>query len=250
LRLNLIDGVAVYSVARPCYTAGSNRQRPIMKASSSRSSALVTGARVAALAAVAVGIVWATFHRAEFDPAALRTELSGTLLAPLIFLALQVAASLLFVPRSVLGVAAGLIFGMAWGTVWSIAGAILGAIVGFAFARWMGAARAFDSTPAIARLIARAEKGGWRAVAVVRLAPIPHSVANTALAMTRISWRDYIVGSAAGMLPMTLAQVGIGAAGGEFIMGSGGWLIACLLLAATLIASFLLRRMLKKTGEE
>jgi uncharacterized membrane protein YdjX (TVP38/TMEM64 family) len=221
-----------------------------MKVRSSRSSAFVTVARVIALAAVAAGIVWAAFHRADFDPAALRTALNGNRLAPFVFLALQVAASLLFVPRSVLGVAAGLIFGMVWGTVWSIIGAVLGAIVGFAFARWMGAARAFDATPAIARLIARAEKGGWRAVAVVRLAPIPHSVANTALAMTKVSWREYIVGSAAGMLPMTLAQVGVGAAGGEFLMGAGGWLIASLLLAATLIASFLLKRMLKQPGGE
>lgn len=205
----------------------------------------VTVARVAALGLAAVGIVLAAIHRHDFDPDTLRASISGSLSAPILFIAVQVAASLLFVPRSLLGVAAGLIFGMVWGMVWSMVGVVLGAAAGFAFARWMGVEGAFDATPAIAKLIARAEQGGWRAVAVMRLAPIPHSVGNTALAMTRISWRDYLLGSTVGMVPMTLAQVGIGAAGGEFLMGSGGWMLACLLLAATLIASLLLRRALR-----
>jgi uncharacterized membrane protein YdjX (TVP38/TMEM64 family) len=70
---------------------------------------------------------------------------------------------------------------------------------------------------------------------------VPHSVANTLLAMTNLKWRDYLLGSLAGMLPMTLAQVDIGASGNAILNGRQ-WLLACLLLAAGLGASFLLSR--------
>ena len=56
---------------------------------------------------------------------------------------------------------------------------------------------------------------------------VPLSVANTALAMTRVSWSDYLIGSALGMLPMTVAQVQIGASGGLVLHGQGNWLLAC-----------------------
>jgi uncharacterized membrane protein YdjX (TVP38/TMEM64 family) len=80
----------------------------------------------------------------------------------------------------------------------------------------------------------------------VRLTPLPHSVVNTALALTNLSWRDYLVGSFAGMLPMTLVQVGIGASGGAAFGGHGGWAVACLLLATGLGATFFLKRVTRR----
>jgi uncharacterized membrane protein YdjX (TVP38/TMEM64 family) len=59
--------------------------------------------------------------------------------------------------------------------------------------------------------------------------------------MTNLSWRDYLLGSFFGMLPMTLAQVDVGASGGEILKG-GQWILACLALAIGLAATFLLRR--------
>ena len=207
---------------------------------------LRTGLRIAALLAVAAGIVLAVIYRKSIDPVAIHHAIDGAPLAPVIFVALQVVASLLFIPRSVMGAAAGLLFGMVWGLVWAITGAVAGAAAGFAFVRWMGVGGTLDASPMVGKLIERAERGGWRAVAIVRLAPIPHSIANTALALTNLSWRDYLIGSAAGMLPMTIAQVGVGAAGGAIVWGRGGWLIACLLLAAALGGSLLLKRALKE----
>jgi hypothetical protein len=43
-------------------------------------------------------------------------------------------------------------------------------------------------------------------------------------------------------VPMTLAQVEIGASGGVIFEGQGEWVAASLLLAAGLAASFLLKR--------
>jgi uncharacterized membrane protein YdjX (TVP38/TMEM64 family) len=219
-------------------------ERPI-PAPSRRTALLKTCGRIAAVSVVAAGIVLAIVHRNAIDPAVIRNTIAGEPLAPVVFVLLQVAASLLFVPRSVMGAAAGLVFGMFWGLVWAVIGAVAGAAAGFAFVRWMGAGGTLDASPRIGRLIAQAERGGWRAVAIVRLTPIPHSIANTALALTKLSWGNYLIGSAAGMLPMTVAQVGVGAAGAA-VLGRSGWIMACLLLAAALGASFLLKRVLKR----
>lgn len=208
--------------------------------------------RIAAGFAVVCGafIAWVLIRRYSVDPLVIKGAIAGSPLAPLIFVLLQILASLLFVPRTVLGIAAGLLFGFAWGAFWAILGAIAGAAAGFAFVRWMGARKLdIESTPRIGRIIERAEQGGWRAVAITRLIPgLPHSVVNTALALTKLGWNEYLIGSFIGMLPMTLLQVDIGAAGGQVLTGrdSWSWIAGCLLLAFGLGASFLLKRAVSK----
>ncbi len=176
-------------------------------------------------------------------PATIRNMVAGSAFAPAIFVLLQVVASLVFIPRTFLGIAAGLLFGFVWGSVLAILGAVAGAAAGFALWRWIGEGRVdLEATPKLGPLIERAERDGWRAVAIVRLIPgIPHSVSNTALALTKLGWGDYLVGSFIGMLPMTLFQVDVGAAGGQVLDGRGG-LVSLLLLGLLFTVSFLLRR--------
>jgi uncharacterized membrane protein YdjX (TVP38/TMEM64 family) len=205
-----------------------------------------SGARLVAAIAIAVGagVAIYLFHRGTIDPAAIRDIIAGSPLAPLVFILLQIVASLVFIPRTVLGIAAGLLFGFVWGSILAIAGAVAGAAAGFALWRWIGKGQVdIEATPWIGPLIERAEKDRWRAVAIVRLIPaLPHSVANTALALTRIGWRDYLVGSFIGMLPMTLVQVDIGAAGGQALEQRSGWLISLALLVLLIASSVLIRR--------
>lgn len=198
--------------------------------------------RVLALLAILAGIVAAVIWRDAIDPRAIRAMIVAQPLAPLLFIGLQIAASLLFIPRTVMSIAAGLVFGFVWGSVWALIGAVGGAIAGFALVRWFGVTGVLDTSPGIGRMVARAEHGGWRSVAILRLMPVPHSLANTLLAMTNVGWRDYLLGSFAGMLPMTLAQVDIGASGSALLNGQG-WLLACLMLALGIGASFLLPRL-------
>ena len=205
-----------------------------------------SGARLVAAIAIAAGAAVAIylFRRGTIDPAAIRDIIAGSPFAPLVFILLQIVASLVFIPRTVLGIAAGLLFGFVWGSILAIAGAVAGAAAGFALWRWIGKGQVdIEATPWIGPLIERAEKDRWRAVAIVRLIPaLPHSVANTALALTRIGWRDYLIGSFIGMLPMTLVQVDIGAAGGQVLQQRSGWLISLALLALLLASSVLIRR--------
>ena len=197
-------------------------------------------ARIFALLVVVSGISLGIVYRHAIDPVAIHNAIAANPLAPLIFIGLQILASLLFVPRLVMGIAAGLLFGFAWGLLWAICGAMAGAAAAFALTRWFGVTGVLDESPGVGAIVKRAEQGGWRAVAILRLTPVPHSVANTVLAMTNLSWRDYLLGSVIGMLPMTLVQVDIGASGSAILNGRQ-WMLACLMLALGLAASFLLK---------
>ena len=205
-----------------------------------------SGARPAAAIAIGAGAAVSIylFRQGTIDPAAIRDIISGNPVAPLVFILLQVVASLVFIPRTVLGIAAGLLFGFVWGSALAITGAVAGAAAGFALWRWIGKGQVdLEATPWIGPLIERAESDRWRAVAIVRLIPaLPHSVANTALALTRIGWGDYLVGSFIGMLPMTLVQVDVGAAGGQVLEGRSGWLVSLGLLALLVGTSVAIRR--------
>ena len=103
--------------------------------------------RVIALLILAAGIALEVVYHKAIHPAAIRDAIAADPLAPAIFIALQVAASLLFVPRTVLGIAAGLIFGLVWGSIWATVGAVAGAAAGFALVRWFGVTGVLDESP-------------------------------------------------------------------------------------------------------
>ncbi len=189
------------------------------------------GVRLAVLGLVALGIVGAWRWRQLFDPLTLTGWIAGNPAAPLIFLALHIAGSLFFVPRTLLAVGAGLVFGMWWGVVWAALGSVAGALAGFLLARYVHAGFAGPDWLArragsgrLAALMARVENGGWRVVAMVRLVPIiPHSLTNYALGLTRVGLGAVALGSLLGQLPLTVAYADLGAAGGRALRGGGDW---------------------------
>ena len=196
-------------------------------------------ARLLFLGVLLVGVVIAWRWRALLGPAELGATIGRYPLAPLVFLAVHVVGSLLFVPRTVLAVAAGLLFGVEWGIVWAAIGSVVGAAAGFLVARHLNAGL-FDlyRSDAIRSIVERVEQGGWRAVAGLRLIPvIPHSLSNYALGLTRLTLGGYAFGSLLGQLPMTIAYVDFGAAGEQAMLGAAGWLAPTLVGLAALAVS-------------
>jgi uncharacterized membrane protein YdjX (TVP38/TMEM64 family) len=187
--------------------------------------------RFVVVALIAAGIVAAWRWRSLFDPLRLPELIGGNPMAPLAFLALHVVASLCFVPRTVLALGAGLVFGMWWGTLWAALGSLAGAVAGFLIARYLGSGvtdRALLAKSAgplrLAALLKRAEHGGWRMVAVLRLVPIiPHSLTNYALGLTGVRLGAYAFGSLLGQLPLTIAYADLGAAGEQVLLGGADW---------------------------
>src|SRR5581483_6186581 len=90
----------------------------------------------------------------------------------------------------------------------------------------------------LSRILGPVERGGWRAVATIRLIPIlPHSLTNYALGLTRVGLVPYAVGSLLGQLPLTIAYTDLGAAGGRVMLGAGGWIVPTAIGAAALVLS-------------
>jgi uncharacterized membrane protein YdjX (TVP38/TMEM64 family) len=181
--------------------------------------------RLAVLALLAAGIVAAWRWRTLFDPRTLTETIGDSLLAPLGFIVLHIAGSLFFVPRTLLALAAGLVFGMWWGILWAALGSLGGALAGFLTARYLRSGFIDRAESAkLAALLQRAERGSWRMVAMVRLVPvIPHSLTNYALGLTGVRLGAYAVGSLLGQLPMTIAYADLGAAGGQVLLGGADW---------------------------
>lgn len=198
--------------------------------------------RLLVLVAVGAGIAAALHWRAVLDPLAIAAAIGRNPAAPLAFLALHLAASLLFVPRTVLAVAAGLMFGVGWGLVWAAAGSVLGAVAGFCVARYLNSGIVdLDRHPRVRPVLDRIRRGGWRSVALLRLVPvIPHSLANYALGLTPIRLPPYAFGSLVGQLPVTLACVDLGAAGERLALGGEGWVLPTAIGAAALTLSLLI----------
>jgi uncharacterized membrane protein YdjX (TVP38/TMEM64 family) len=220
-------------------------------------------ARVAVLGVLILGIAAAWRWRGLFDPVALQNLIERNPLAPLAFLAIHVAASLFFVPRTLLALAAGLLFGMWWGALWAALGSVAGAVAGFVAARYLNAGFVAEFLEGIDRrrlrvLLDRVEHGGWRMVAMLRLLPvIPHSLTNYALGLTRLGIGAYALGSLLGQLPLTIAYADLGAAGGRALFGAADWphrvlwpsLIGVTALGLSLLIPVMLRRRMRQAPE-
>jgi uncharacterized membrane protein YdjX (TVP38/TMEM64 family) len=193
------------------------------------------------LATLAAASVMAWRWRSGFDPVAATAMLAKSPAAPLVFLALHIAASLLFVPRTVLALVAGLAFGLWWGAVWAAAGSVLGAVAGFLIARHIHSGLIDPGRWArFAAILDRVERGGWRVVMLLRLVPvIPHSLGNYALGLTRLRLGAYAFGSLLGQLPLTIAYVDLGAGGGRALLGASDWLLPIAIGFSVLLLSSL-----------
>ena len=136
---------------------------------------------------------------------------------PLLFAAVYALLTLTPVPASVLTVGAGLLFGLPLGLAVVMSGAMTGAAVAFALSRGLG--RAFVAgvdSARLRRLDAALARHGLVAVIGFRLVPVlPFGALNYACGVTAVRARDYLVGTAIGVLPAVAAYVSIGAYGAQ-----------------------------------
>jgi uncharacterized membrane protein YdjX (TVP38/TMEM64 family) len=188
---------------------------------------------------LAFGAVAAWRWREALDPAAITALIDRYPAAPLGFLGLHIVASLIFIPRTLLALVAGLLFGLWWGVLWAEIGSVAGATAGFLVARYINSGLVdVERSRRIRPVLQRVERGGWRSVALLRLIPImPHSLTNYGLGLTRLPLAAYIFGSLIGQLPMTVAYVDLGAAGGQLVFGRADWLEPTLIGLAALLVS-------------
>ncbi len=223
------------------------KKRTLLAAEASLDRLRIAGRAVVVLL-IAGGLAWAWSARGALDPNSIKETIANYPAAPLVFLFAQLLASLLFIPRTVLAVAAGLLFGVWLGTLWAALGSVLGAVAGFWIARYVnGGFIELEKLPRLGPVLLKAERGGWRAVAALRLIPVvPHSLANYALGLTKLPVGSYALGSFLGQLPMTVAYVEFGAAGGRLMAGQANWIGPIAVGVLALALSILLPRLWKR----
>ena len=134
---------------------------------------------------------------------------------PALFLALYAGLALIPCPKALLTAAGGALFGMFAGAALSLTGALVGAIISFGVGRLLGR-EAVDRLirGRLARVDTLLADHGLSAVLVVRLVPlVPFIAINYAAGLSGVRFRHYVLGSALGMVPGSLAYAALGAYG-------------------------------------
>lgn len=162
-----------------------------------------------------------------------------------VFIALYIVATVLFMPGSILTLGAGALYGVAWGSVYVSIGSTIGATAAFLVGRYAArdwVARRIEGNATFQAIDRAVGSQGFKIVGLLRLSPVfPFNLLNYALGTTRVGLRDYFFGSWVGMIPGTVMFVYLGSLAGNLArLGAGGgdrgageWI----LLAAGLVAT-------------
>ncbi len=143
-------------------------------------------------------------------------------LAPVVFIMMYVAATVLFLPGLPLTLLAGIVFGPVLGTLWVSIASTTGATLAFIIGRYTGRGFIVDKFSS-SELFIRLDKGikeqGWKMVAITRLVPLfPFNAQNYVYGLTDVSLRTYAFVSWICMLPATVAYTFLA---GSVIAGEG-----------------------------
>ncbi len=169
--------------------------------------------------------------------------------SPLVFVPLYAVSVALGMPGTIPTLAGGAIFGVARGMLFNTIGANLGAFFAFLVARYLG--RDFVAKILKGKAAALDEKigeHGFGTMLYLRLIPlVPFNALNFSAGLSRVSLRDYVLGTLIGMIPGTLVytyfadalMVGSGEARREAFVN---FLIAATLLVAFTVLTGLIRK--------
>lgn len=180
----------------------------------------------------------------------------------LLFIALYIAATIGFVPASILTLGAGAVYGFWQGfalvSIASTSGAIAAFLTGRYIARdWVNSK--IQQNQKFSAIDAAVGTQGWKIVLLTRLSPVfPFNLLNYAFGLTQVKFSHYGFFSWLGMLPGTALYVYLGAVAGDITQALGGdsernlsqWLLLGLGLAATIAVTIIITRIASKAMRE
>jgi uncharacterized membrane protein YdjX (TVP38/TMEM64 family) len=151
--------------------------------------------------------------RGGFSVESIRSIVEGLgVLGPVAFVALYAVAVVLLLPASPFTIAAGVLFGPVVGVATAWAGAMLGALGAFLVGRAIGrrAVVQLGGQPVVA-VDRRLTERGFAAVLIVRLVPLfPFNIVNLVAGVSGLTVRDYVAGTAIGIIPGTAVFAALG----------------------------------------
>ena len=143
------------------------------------------------------------------------------------------------VPRSAVSALVGLVAGFGPGLAVAFVGGLLAALTAFALSRTLGRSAATRlAGRRLDRVDALLDRRGFVAVLTGRLLPmVPFVVLSYGAGLTALRWGPYAAGSAVGLVPSTIVQVGVGASAGVIVAGATPLTVVPVLVAAVLLAA-------------
>ena len=168
---------------------------------------------------------------------------------PVLFILLYIPAVIFFIPASPISIAGGILFGFPMASIYVVIGALLGGLAAFTIARYVEGGRVSDFLKkrdqkyyGYYRVI---DKHGITAILLLHFTlVIPFAGINYLLGITKISYKNYLIGSLIGLIPGSVFYTYFGYAVLE--MGLYEFAILSLLLIGLVILSLILRKYLYK----
>ncbi len=164
----------------------------------------------------------------------------------LVYVLAYAVAAVFLVPGAIFTLGGGFIFGVFRGTVAVSLGSTLGAALAFLIARYVArksVLRLAAKNAKFAAIDGAIGRQGWKIVLLLRLSPlIPFNVSNYLYGLTGVRFWPYVLASWAGMLPVTVLYVYLGAVGRAGLLaavgrGMHGSILRTVFFAAGLLAS-------------
>jgi uncharacterized membrane protein YdjX (TVP38/TMEM64 family) len=170
---------------------------------------------------------------------------------PLLPGGVYVVATLLFIPGSLLTLAAGTLYGLVLGTVVVSLASTTGAALAFLIARYAARDRVrpiMEQSPKLAAVDEAIGLQGWKIVALLRLSPaVPFNLQNYLYGATAIRFWPCVLVSWIAMLPGTFMYVYIGSLGHSLAAGRptmpAEWVLRGVGLLATVVVTAYVARL-------
>lgn len=179
----------------------------------------------------------------EVSPESIREFISGFgAYAPLIYIILFAIVPLTFFPDSVLAVSSGLIFGLVKGSLYTMIGAFLGGTLAFFISRTLKK----DFIDVLTKgkydkFHSKIEINGFFTVLILRLIPLfPFDIISYGAGLSKVSYRDFMIGTLIGIIPGVLVFVNIGAS--SVHMDSSRFYVSISMLIGLFLLSFVLKK--------
>jgi uncharacterized membrane protein YdjX (TVP38/TMEM64 family) len=146
------------------------------------------------------------------------------------------------VPRSAVSVLVGVVLGFGPGVALALSGGLLAGLAAFGLSRTLGRTAAVRLTgKRLARVDRLMTDRGFMAVLTGRVLPVmPFVVLSYGAGLTSIRWGPYALATAIGLVPSSLAQVGVGASAGALAERAGVVTVAGVLVVVLVLGSWAL----------
>jgi uncharacterized membrane protein YdjX (TVP38/TMEM64 family) len=181
-----------------------------------------------------------------------RIENMALLEGLMLFCAVAIVASLLFVPAWIFPLVAGAVFGFGWGIVAAAVSAVTAAVVAFLLARHVLHSlveKLACRNPTFKAVDQAVAKEPLKVVALLRLSPVlPSGMKSYFLGLTCVPLPSYTYATAVGMTPGLLLKVYLGAMG-RSALGKGGplkWALLAAGIVATVTLTVIIGRKVRK----